>query len=341
MPEPPESPARSGRAPTIYTVAEVAGVSHQTVSRFLKGEALRPANRLRVEQAMASLDFQVNDDARALATSRPRRIGAFVFEVDDWAPQRVLAGAAEAARAAGYILDIVRVDVANTASIDQAVRLMNRTTLAGVVVISPSDPVLEQLNLQRLRVPWVVEAEPEVPDDSDAALTHPFAKVMDHLMGLGHRRFFHVGGPDTWLAARNRRATYRAFVRRYGLTDCGQTEGDWGAAWGYAAMASSPLDAAPTAITAASDQLALGVLHWLHEHGVRVPEDVSVTGYDGIPDTAYFWPSLTTVSVDFAEQGRRTVEALLRGEARSGRPDPGRPPAAELVPRASTGVSPH
>lgn len=184
------------RNATIYTVAERAGVSHQTVSRYLKGESLRPKNRDAVVAALADLDYQVNDIARALATKKAGRIGAFVFDVDDWAPQRVLAGAAEAARAEGYILDIVRLDPSDGASIDAALSMMNRTMLAGVVVISSSDKVLSRLDLDRLKVPWVVEAEPELAAGSPRALDHPFAQVVTHLADLGHKRFFHIGLAD-------------------------------------------------------------------------------------------------------------------------------------------------
>lgn len=321
---------------TIYTVAERAGVSHQTVSRYLKGESLRPGNRERVEQAMIALDFQVNEVAQALATKKSHRIGAFVFDLDDWAPQRILAGAAKAARSAGYTLDILRVDPEDAVSLRNAVRLMNRTTLAGVVVISPSDPVLELLQLERLRVPWVVEAEPVLRAGDERALEHPFARVVTHLADLGHRRFFHIGGPLSWLAERNRREAYRQVIARRGLTNCGETEGLWGAAAGYQAMASYPHIDAPTAIVAASDQLALGALFWLQEHGIRVPDDVSVSGYDGIADTAYYWPPLTTVAVDFPRMGRNTVHALLALQGIGGPPDLGLP-MGELVPRASTG----
>lgn len=327
---------RVGSPATIYTVAERAGVSHQTVSRYIKGEQLRPKNRLRVEQAMEALDYQVNDVARALATSKARRIGAFVFDVDDWAPQRVLAGAVEAARQAGYLLDIVRINPEAPRAVEDALRLMNRTTLAGVVVISPSDPILERLNLDRLKVPWVVEAEPALTPGDDRALQHPFADLVTHLADLGHERFFHIGGPRTWLPARNRLVAYREVLARRGLVNCGETEGEWGASAGYAALASYPVDKRPTALVAASDQLALGALFWLHEHGVRVPDDVSVTGYDGIVDTAYYWPPLTTEAVDFTHMGRNTVRALLDHEGLGGHPDVGLP-AARLVVRDSTG----
>ena len=325
-----------GRPATIYTVAEAAGVSHQTVSRYLKGDSLRPGNRERVEQAVKALDYQVNDVAQALSTKKSHRIGAFMFDIDDWAPQRILAGAAKAARSAGYILDILRVDPEDNVSLRNAVRLMNRTMLAGVVVISPSDPILRLLQLERLRVPWVVEAEPVLGPDDDRALQHPFARVVSHLADLGHERFFHIGGPVSWLAERNRREAYRQTLARRGLTNCGETQGLWGAAAGYEAMASYPHADAPTAIVAASDQLALGALFWLQEHGVRVPDDVSVSGYDGIADTAYYWPPLTTVAVDFPRMGRNTVQALLALEGGGGPPDLGMP-VGELVPRASTG----
>lgn len=240
MPQPARHPARSGKAPTIYTVAAHAGVSHQTVSRFLKGESLRPANRERVEQAMKVLDFRVNDTARALATNRAQRIGAFIFEVDDWAPQRVLSGAAEAARRAGYVLDIVRIDANDDTAIDQAVDLMNRTSLAGVVVLSPSDPMLDRLHLERLRVPWFVEAEPELVEGQDVTAKHPFTHVVDHLADLGHERFFYLGGPLTWLPARNRRATYRDAIRRRRLVNCGETTSEWGAPGGPGRWSPSP-----------------------------------------------------------------------------------------------------
>lgn len=329
-------PAARGKSATIYTVAQRAGVSHQTVSRYLRGESLRPHNRERVERALASLEYQVNDAARDLATNHIRRIGALVFDVDDWAPQRVLAGAGAAAREAGHVLDIVRVDPAVAASIDDAIAMMNRTALAGVLVLSPSDPVLERIDLARLRAPWVIEVEPVITPGDAAALGHPIALAMQHLADRGHERFFHIGGPDTWPTARNRRTAYAEFLRRRGLLDCGTTSGPWGAPAGYEAMASYPFDTRPTALVAASDQLALGALAWLNEHGFDVPTDVSVTGYDGIVDAAFYSPALTSVAVDFVQMGARTVQALLEGRGLEGPPDTGDYQLrAHLIERAS------
>lgn len=310
-------------------------MSHQTVSRYLKGQSLRPDNQKKVEQALAELDYQVNDLAQALATSSPRLIGALMFDLDDWAPQRLLRGAAEAAREAGCLLDMVRLDPQDVDSVDRALRIMNRGSVAGVVVLSPSDLVLEQLDLGRLRVPWVIEAEPELVEGGDPGAVHPLALAVEHLVSLGHQRFFHVGGPGSWLTARNRRTAVREVLIRHSLLNCGETQGHWGAEAGYAAMSHYPTEQAPTAIVAASDQLALGALHWLGERGVRVPEDVSITGYDDIPDASYYGPGLTTVAVDFAALGRHTVQLLLDHYGPRERPDI-QGTAARLVVRGST-----
>lgn len=320
-------------------MAERAGVSHQTVSRYLRGETLRPANREKVEGALAALDFQVNDAARALATGFSRMVGALMPAVDDWAPQRLLGGASEAAREAGYLLDMVRLNPRDETSVHRAMQAMNRGSVAGVVVLSPSDTVLSTLELGRLRVPWVVELEPDVTDDA-SALQHPAALAVEHLVSLGHRTFFHVGGPQDWLTARNRREAYHAVLRRHGLVSAGETEGEWGPAAGYAAMQHWAAASRPSAVVAASDQIALGVLHWLWERGVAVPDEVSVTGYDGIPDAAFYPPPLTTVAIDFAALGRHTVHRLLGPDATESRPDLGGGPAARLVVRGSTSARP-
>lgn len=322
---------------TIYTVAERAGVSHQTVARFLRGEKLRQGNHERVKQALRELDYRVNDTARELATRKPSRIGALVFDVDDWAPQRVLAGANAAARQAQHVLEVIRVDAFDAGSVRDAVNIMNRASLAGVVVLAPPDFVAAELRLEELRVPWLIEVEPDIPTGHPVVHQHPIAQAVRHLAQLGHERFFHIGGPVHWPSGRNRAAVFHEVVASLGLQDCGATWGPWGPRTGHDAMESYPMDLAPTALVAASDQIALGALSWLHDHGAKVPEQVSITGYDGLRDAAFYSPPLTTLEIDFLRMGRRAVEALLAEKGLRQRPPLESYPFAErLVVRSST-----
>lgn len=324
-------------SPTIWTVAERAGVSHMTVSRYLRGDRLRAQNRDRVERAIAELGYRFNDTASELASRQPRRIGALVFEVDDWAPQRVLAGAAEAARESGHILEMIRAEVGDADSFTSALQMMNRASLAGVVILSPPDQVLERMDLDSLQTPWVLEVEPHLPSGHPLARQHPLSLAVRHLAELGHEHFFHLGGPGDWASARNRATAFHDTVAALGLHDCGASEGSWSASNGYGAMERFASRSMPTAIVAASDQIALGALAWLRERHLSVPEVVSITGYDGLRDSAYYAPALTSVAIDFAAMGRRAVHALLAGQYLGAGPSIEQYVfAGELVVRAST-----
>ncbi|WP_454227685.1 LacI family DNA-binding transcriptional regulator [Propioniciclava flava] len=323
-----------GRPATIYTVAEAAGVSHQTVSRYLKGDSLRPGNRERVEQAVKALDYQVNDVAQALSTKKSHRIGAFVFDIDDWAPQRILAGAAKAARSAGYILDILRVDPEDNVSLRNASRLINRTMLAGVVVISPSDPILRLLQLYVLQEGPVGRGGRARPGPGRRPRPPTPLAGREPPRRPGPRTLLPHRGPGLLAGGTEPPRGLPADARPPGPDELRRDPGAVGRCRPRRGHGVLPPRHAP--IGASSDQLALGALFWLQEHGVRVPDDVSVSGYDGISDTAYYWPPLTTVAVYFPRMGRNTVQALLALEGGGGPPDLGMP-VGELVPRASTG----
>lgn len=329
-----------GSSPTIWTVAERAGVSHMTVSRYLRGDRLRPQNQQRVEQAIAELGYRFNDTASELASRQPRRIGALVFEVDDWAPQRVLAGAAEAARESGHILEMIRAEVGDADSFTSALQMMNRASLAGVVVLSPPDQVMEQMDMGSLQTPWVLEVEPHLPSGHPLALQHPLSLAVRHLAGLGHEDFFLLGGPEDWASGRNRATAFHDTVAVLGLEDRGASRGPWTAENGYRAMEQFSGRELPTAIVAASDQIALGALAWLRERGIAVPERVSITGHDGLRESAFYAPALTTVAIDFAAMGRRAVQALVGGQYLGAGPSVEQYSfAGELVVRASTAAA--
>lgn len=333
----PASPAT--RQATIYDVAAAAGVSHQTVSRFLRGfEGIRPQTKQRVVDALEKLNYRPNLSARSLTTGESHRIGALTHEIAHFGPSKVLQGASAAAREAGYLLDIVTLDVSDRASIEEALALVMQHDLAGVLALASTDEMREAFERTEFRVPSYIGAE-----EDDALSGRPsqlttvgFPALIEHLASLGHRRFLHIAGPTTFPAARNRARAYETVIAEQGLQSEGIVFGDWSARSGYEAISRMTADLRATAVVAANDQMALGAILALSESGFSVPEDISVTGVDDIPEAAFFMPPLTTIRVDFAAQGRAAVHELL-GQINHTNHVQGDVLASELISRRSTG----
>jgi DNA-binding LacI/PurR family transcriptional regulator len=306
-------PARS-RAATIYDVASAAGVSHQTVSRLLRGyEGIRPETRERVERAIEELSYRPNLTARSLATRRSHRIGALTHELLQVGPSKIIEGASHGAREAGYLLDIVNLDPADPGAIDDAIRILGQNELAGIIGFAPTDAVVAAFERTGFAVPMKIDAEVDERGLGEPQTLNGRGELLliEHLTGLGHRRFLHVGGPADWLSARNREAAYQRVLDRHGLTSVGTLFGDWSSESGYEAGRQIPLDGSVTAVVAGNDQMALGVMRALHERGASVPGDISVVGFDDIPEARYFHPALTTVGLDFHRQGRIAIARLI------------------------------
>lgn len=332
-----ESLPRVERPATIYDVARAAGVSHATVTRLLKGyEGIRPETRDRVDEAIRELDYRPNLNARSLTTGRSHRIAALTHEITQVGPNKILEGANLAARDAGYLLDVIALDVHNPAAIRESIDIALQFDLAGVLALSSTDEMTRAVEATTFRVPlYLATGIDKRPTDSAPAGTGLFV-VLRHLADLGHRDVVHIAGPHDWVGARNRIREYEAAVVQLGLRSRGVIHGDWSARSGYEAIASLPDDLPATAIVAANDQTALGVILALNERGHRVPDDVSVTGVDDNPEAAYFSPPLTTLRLDFAAQGRDAVQQLL-ARIDGVEPPPLSPPGAELIVRRSTG----
>jgi DNA-binding LacI/PurR family transcriptional regulator len=331
----PAEPSSIAKAPTIYDVARLAGVSHQTVSRFLKGfQGIRPETRDRVVLALEQLDYRPNLTARSLRKGTAHRIAALTHEIDQVGPSKIVQGASAAAREAGYLLDIVALDMDDRGSIQAALELVQDVDVAGVLALASTDEMREAFEGADFRVPVFITVEDDEALRGDAVhLPHyGFPALIAHLAGLGHERFLHIAGPNTWTAARNRARHLDSALRERGLSSLGTVEGDWSAKSGYEAIAALDGDLSATAIVASNDQMALGAMLALADRGLRVPEDVSVTGVDDIPEAAYFSPPLTTLRIDFAAQGRAAVAELLGGTPLKNATGP-----SELVVRKSTG----
>lgn len=313
-------PRDASRPPTIYEVARLAGVSHQTVSRFLrKDPTMRPDTVRRVSRAVEELGYRPNLAARTMRTRRTNRIAVILPETTSFVPTRLLRGAAAAAHDAGYLLDVVGLEGDAAARAERIGTLLQPENVDGILSFTPLAENLARLAPSALRVPIVVDGEYDDNMRSRGLLADATAadEIIGHLADLGHRTFAHVAGPANWSSARNRRAVYEASVARRGLVSHATVDGDWSVRSGWEAarevIAGSPV----TAVFAANDRVALGVIRGLQSLGVDVPGRVSVFGWDDDELGRYFEPTLSTVSVNRESQGRVAflrLLALLRGE---------------------------
>lgn len=293
----------------MHDVAALAGVSHITVSRVLNGYAsVRPETRESVLAAIAQLGYRRNPAARALVTSRTRAIGVLAPEVAQHGPASSVLAVESAARAHGYHPLVTSAAVEHAATIAALEFLLDQAVEA-LVVIAPHETVLAAIRDLEIRVPLVTLQAPERPDGIGVDQTRGASLATEHLLALGHTRIQHLAGPDRYLEASARGAGFADAMARAGLPTGETLSGDWSAASGFAAAAR--LHPATTAVVAANDQMAIGLLAALADAGRRVPEEVSVVGFDDVPEAAYVRPALTTVHQDFALVGRRAVESLI------------------------------
>jgi DNA-binding LacI/PurR family transcriptional regulator len=330
------------RKPVMADVARLAGVSHQTVSRVINApDGVRPEVRRRVERAIRELRYQPNAAARALARRRTMNLGVVSIGTSQYGPATTLFGIAEAAREAGYATSLVSLAVIDRQHMKTALDQLVADSVAGIIVLASVSGAVTAVQGLSPDVPLVL-FEPGVHDGVTSVSvdeTLGARLATRHLLAQGHASVWHVSGPDGWLGTDARIRGWRAELAAARRVAHEVITGDWSSASGYQAGQVIARDPEITAVFAANDQMALGILLALREHGRAVPGEVSVVGFDDIPDAAFYQPPLTTVKLDFTEVGRRCVGRLLeliRGEALE--PKPPIPPA--LVVRSSTGPPP-
>jgi DNA-binding LacI/PurR family transcriptional regulator len=301
--------AESRRAPNMYDVATRAGVSHQTVSRVLNGAPrVRPDTRDRVLAAIAELGYRRNLAARTLATSRTRAIGVLTPATADFGPTSSLHAIERAVREAGYQPLITSTPV-DAEAVRASLEFLLGRSVEALVVIAPYRVVLDAL-AEVVDPPPVVALQTGDPADGVTVDQVAGARLAArHLVDLGHRRVQQLVGPDDFVEAGVRRDAAAEVLAGAGLEPLPDLRGDWTADSGYAAAAA--LDPRATGVLCGNDQMALGLIHALADRGLRVPEEVSVVGFDDIPESAHSLPPLTTVHQDFEEVGRRAVARLI------------------------------
>ncbi len=327
----------TGRRPGMTDVARVAGVSHQTVSRVLNGHAsVRQETRERVLAAIEQLGYRRNATARALVTRRSGLLGIVSSGSSLSGPAGTLGALEQAARAAGYFVTVaiapdpepeLHAEIAD-AFVEQGVE--------GVVVIAPTPGVAEVAHELAAQVPTLVVSAWDAPDGVATISVDQRAGAVlaaEHLLGLRHTDVVHVTGPTDWFDAAARIDGWHAALTAAGVTPRPDLIGDWSSERGYE-LGREMLADLPTSVFTANDLTALGVLRAFAEAGVRVPEDVSVMGFDDLEGAANFYPPLTTIRQDLRALGAAAlgslVEIIAGGATRTRRLAP------EIVTRSST-----
>ena len=331
--------SKKTNAATIYDVAERAGVSHQTVSRFLAGfEGIRPATRARVATAVEELDYRPNLAARSLATNRSHRIAVLTGDLLSAGPSQTVQGVAVAARQAGYVVDIVAFDLENPASLADAFDVIRHQDLAGVVALAISDEMREAIEKVAVEAPMLLDTGPaDLPGPIGASFNaYGMQLVVEHLIELGHRDIVHVTGALDYYAAKSRLESFTHVVHDHGLREHPVLYGNWSAQSGYHAVRDGRLSEEVTAIVCGNDQMALGAMRALGEAGLSCPGNISVTGFDDIPEAEFYMPPLTTVRIDFAQQGTYLFTALMARIVGDDVPDTAQFMEPRLILRGST-----
>lgn len=307
--------SRLVRAPSLHDVARLAGVSHQTVSRVLNDHPnVRDVTRRRVRSAIEELGYRPNRAARALVTGAYRSIGVLAPRSTLYGPASLLAAFEERAAVEGFTVGVARLRSFDAAAVRAAVAGLLDQRVAGLIAIAPQATAVEALADVPADLPLVaVDNRPSRPGSTVTVDQETGARLATaHLLDAGHATVWHVSGPPGWFDAAGRVAGWAAELTARGVEPPPVVDGDWSAESGY--RAGQLLGRMPevTAIFAANDAMALGLLHALHEHGRSVPEDVSIVGFDDVPEAAHYIPPLTTVRQDFDAVAGESLALMMQ-----------------------------
>jgi DNA-binding LacI/PurR family transcriptional regulator len=330
------------RSTRMEDVGRLAGVSHMTVSRVLNNaENVRPGTRDRVIAAIAELGYRRNTAARTLVTRRSGLIGVVTAEMGQYGPSSTLLALEAAARDTAYSLTLAGLTKISADALHSAAERLLDQAVEALVVVVAHRAVLPLTQSLDLGVPViVVEGDlSAMPLTAGVDQAEGARLATEHLLALGHTTVHHLTGPSDWIEAVARRQGWEATLCAAGRAVPEVLEGDWSARSGYAHGRTIAAQQGTTAVFVANDQMALGLLAALRDEGKGVPGDISVVGFDDIPEAEFFHPPLTTVRQDFMELGRRTmnlIERVLAGEKGA----TASLLAPELVVRSSTSAPP-
>lgn len=330
---------RANKRPSMFEVAKLAGVSHQTVSRVINNSPdVSDATRARVKAAIRELGYRPSNSARALASSRSRTIGLIAGGIKFFGPISTISSIESIARGHGLFMSVMMVHEAlcTQAEFDDLVDTFNEQNVDAFIFLTPTDVMLDVACRARVTQPRVIvtsthggismrEARSLLPagDLERTAFVGidqwgAMADVMRLVKSAGHRRVLYLAGPHDWRDAATRLAAWETLsaaesiqtqVMRCGTWESGEAYAKMNRLIDTAGVTGAPL---PTVVVAANDAQAVGVARALQEHGLRIPQDVSLVGFDDMTAMDNMFPPLTTVRPDFEGLGTAAMREVLR-----------------------------
>ena len=299
----------------MLDVAELAGVSYQTVSRVINNQPyVSDDARQRVQKAIDALNYRPSKAATTLRSRLSKTIAIILYGSWFHGPVQVALNVEMAAKASGF--DVILANVTETEEqVIQALQHVKDWSVDGVVMIIPAYGLrIEEIRRICEDIPVVhIESQPS-PRLPSISLDDRYGtqQVVEHLIGLGHSQFCEISGPLNWHSAQLRHEACIETLQANGIEQPIHIEGNWSTPGGYQATRRL-LEQGHTfsAVIAANDSMALGAYRALHQAGLSVPDDVSVVGFDDILEAAYFTPPLTTVSHDYIQLGAMGFEYLM------------------------------
>lgn len=365
---------KSAKRPSMFEVAKLAGVSHQTVSRVINDSPnVAPATREKVERVIAALGYRPSNSARALASNRTRTIGMIAGGQRFYGPVTALSSIEATARAHMMFVSVAMVHEAECTQreFDDLCGMFMQQGVDAFIFLTPTDAMFEFACRAKVTQPSgvITSTHGNVSVGEGLRMLGArgrrrvslvgvdqwggMASVMQLIVKYGHRNVLFFAGPGQWRDASTRLVAWNKLCAQHKVNSVTVQCGDWESGDAYRRMnhildnIGSNGGRLPTCAVCSNDVMAIGVIRALHEHGVRVPDDMSVTGFDDIPGMSNLYPPLTTVRQNFDDLGAMAMkEALfLMGDG----DEPGYPNSrhgvglvsADLIVRQSVRAAPH
>jgi DNA-binding LacI/PurR family transcriptional regulator len=327
------------KPPTLMDVARKSGVSHQTVSRVVNGNInVSEKTRKKVLKFLEEMGYVRNQAARSLATGKSSKIGILGMETTLYGPTVIFHDIQVAARKAGYGLSIEFTKDVDDFSISEGINHLVKEGVDGIVLIAPQTNGSRNIESLKLRIP-IIAHEGKRTDYISIVASNQFEGGLlatEHLISLGHKNIGHLGGPLTFYDATERHRGWKEALARNGLPLARYLVGDWSVESGHRLTFDLLKDLDMTAIFVANDAMALGALKAISELGLKVPENVSLVGYDNEPETPFLIPGLTTVDQRFDLVASKSIDLLIKLLNKTATKSASKKISPELIVRASS-----